>query len=67
MMVGDPIMQKYFYYISGFLLISIFVFCKWLVSKRFGSILIGIRDDEPSIRFSGYNPVLFKTIIFAFA
>ena len=66
-MVGDPIMQKYFYYISGILVIFFYLFCKWLVSKRFGSILIGIRDDEPRIRFSGYNPVLFKTIIFAFA
>ena len=66
-MVGDPTMQKYFYYLSGILVILLFLFCKWLVSKRFGSILIGIRDDESRIRFSGYNPVLFKTIIFAFA
>ena len=67
MMVGDPIMQKYFYYISGILVIAFYLFCKWLVSKRFGRILIGIRDDEPRVRFSGYNPVLFKTIIFVFA
>ena len=66
-MVGDPLMQKYFYYLSGILVIFFYVLSKWLVSKRFGSILIGIRDDEPRIRFSGYNPVLFKTIIFAFA
>jgi urea transport system permease protein len=67
MMVGDPLMQKYFYYLSGILVIVFYFFSKWLVSKRFGSILIGIRDDEPRIRFSGYNPVLFKTLIFAFA
>ena len=66
-MVGDPLMQKYFYYLSGILVILLYLFSKWLVSKRFGSILIGIRDDEPRVRFSGYNPVLFKTLIFAFA
>ena len=66
-MVGDPLMQKYFYYLSGILVIVFYFFSKWLVKNRFGSILIGIRDDEPRIRFSGYNPVLFKTLIFAFA
>ena len=60
-------MQKYFYYLSGILVIVFYFFSKWLVKNRFGSILIGIRDDEPRIRFSGYNPVLFKTLIFAFA
>ena len=56
-MVGSPIMQIYFFYITAVLLVLSYFFCKWLVSKRFGSILIGIRDDEPRVRFSGYNPV----------
>jgi len=43
------------------------VFAKWVVKGRFGNILIGIRDDEPRVRFTGYNPVIFKTIIFSIA
>lgn len=66
-MVGSPIMQNYFFYLTVILLVLSYFFCKWLVSKRFGSILIGIRDDEPRVRFSGYNPVLYKTIIFTIA
>ncbi len=66
-LVGDPLTQKFFFYISAILLILSYLFCKWLVSKRFGRILIAIRDDEPRVRFSGYNPVVFKTIIFTIA
>ena len=67
MMVGGTEMQTYFFYVTALILILSYLFCKWLVSKRFGSILIGIRDDEPRVRFSGYNPVLYKTIIFTIA
>ena len=37
------------------------------VRGRFGDVLIAIRDDEPRLRFAGYNPTLFKTIVFAIA
>ena len=30
------------------------VFAKWVVKGRFGNILIGIRDDEPRVRFTSY-------------
>ena len=66
-LVGDPTTQKFFFYITAILLLLSYLFCKWLVSKRFGRILLAIRDDEARVRFSGYNPVLFKTLIFAFA
>ncbi|MFL0753837.1 MAG: urea ABC transporter permease subunit UrtC, partial [Prochlorococcus sp.] len=38
-----------------------------IVRGRFGDVLIAIRDDEPRIRFTGFNPTLFKTIVFAIA
>ena len=66
-MVGSELIQRYFFWISAFLVISAWFFSKWLISGRFGNILIGIRDDEPRVRFAGYNPVVFKTIIFAVA
>ena len=49
------------------IVIAAWFFSKWVVKGRFGNILIGIRDDEPRVRFTGYNPVLFKTIIFSIA
>ena len=66
-MVGSDEMQKYFFWLTAILVIITWFFSKWLVRGRFGNILIGIRDDEARVRFSGYNPVTFKTIIFAIA
>ena len=66
-MVGSDEMQKYFFWLTAIIVIFSWFFSKWLVKGRFGNILIGIRDDEPRVRFSGYNPVAFKTIIFAIA
>jgi urea transport system permease protein len=39
--------------------------CRWLTRGRFGNLLVAIRDDEPRVRFSGYNPTSFKTLVFA--
>ena len=66
-LVGDPTTQKFFFYTTAILLFLSYLFCKWLVSKRFGKILLAIRDDEARVRFSGYNPVVYKTIIFTVA
>ena len=66
-LVGNPSTQKFFFYTSAILLTVSYLFCRWLVKKRFGKILIAIRDDEARVRFSGYNPVVFKTIIFTIA
>ncbi len=30
-----------------------------------GRMLVAIRDDEPRVRFSGYNPTGFKVFVFA--
>ena len=38
----------------------------WLTRTRFGRMLIAIRDNESRLRFAGYDPVWFKTVIFAF-
>lgn len=37
-----------------------------LTRSRFGRLLIAIRDNESRLRFAGYDPVWFKTVIFAF-
>lgn len=37
----------------------------WLMRSRFGRLLIAIRDNESRLRFAGYDPVWFKTVVFA--
>ncbi len=36
-------------------------------SSRLGKVLVAIRDREDRVRFSGYDPALFKAFIFAVA
>ena len=66
-MVGSPEMQRYFFWVTCVLVFLAWLFVRWIVRGRFGDVLIAIRDDEPRLRFTGFNPTLFKTIVFATA
>jgi urea transport system permease protein len=37
----------------------------YLTAGRFGRLLMAIRDDEPRVRFSGYDPTTFKVFVLA--
>ena len=60
-------MQRGFFWLTAVVVILVWIFLRWVVRGRFGNVLIAIRDDEPRLRFAGYNPTLFKTIVFAIA
>ena len=66
-LVGSPDSQLWFYRITVILLPVAFLICRYFTSGRFGDALIAIRDDEQRLRFTGYNPVPFKTIVFIVA
>ena len=66
-MVGSPEMQRGFFWVTAVVVIFTWLFVRWVVRGRFGDVLIAIRDDEPRLRFAGYNPTLFKTLVFAVA
>jgi urea transport system permease protein len=38
-----------------------------ILRSRLGKILVAVRDREDRVRFSGYDPAMFKTAIFAVA
>ncbi|MBD1845410.1 urea ABC transporter permease subunit UrtC [Cyanobacteria bacterium FACHB-63] len=63
--VGDPSLQWSFYILTVWLLVGAYALCRWLTSGRLGRLLVAIRDDEPRLRFSGYNPTVFKVLVFA--
>ncbi len=67
MIVGSDDAQLLFYRITLILLPFAFLLCRFLTTGRFGDALIGIRDDEARVRFSGFNPVPFKVIVFLVA
>jgi urea transport system permease protein len=49
------------------LLMAVLVVGRFIVRSRLGKILVAIRDREDRVRFSGYDPALFKGFIFACA
>ena len=67
MIVGSDDAQIVFYRITLVLLPLAYLLCKFLTSGRFGDALIGIRDDEARVRFTGFNPVPFKVMVFLVA
>ncbi|MAR07086.1 MAG: urea ABC transporter permease subunit UrtC [Cyanobium sp. NAT70] len=67
MQVGSDDAQILFYRLTLIILPIAYLICKFFTSGRFGDALIGIRDDEARLRFSGFNPVPFKVIVFLVA
>lgn len=61
----NPSVQTTLYLITVLFLVFTYLFCRRLTSSRFGRILVAIRDSENRLRFSGYDPVLFKVFVFA--
>jgi urea transport system permease protein len=57
--------QWLFYLFSLFCLVGAYGICRWLTNGRFGRLLMAIRDDEPRVRFSGYDPTGFKVFVLA--
>ena len=66
-LVGSDAMQRNLFWITVVVAVGAFLLCRWLTSGRFGDSLIAIRDDEARLRFTGYNPTAYKTLVFAVA
>ncbi len=56
-----------FYFVSVVLLLGAVLVGAFIVRSRLGKVLVAIRDREDRVRFSGYDPALFKAFIFAVA
>lgn len=52
------------FYVSVLVLLLAYLFCRFIVGRRAGRILIAIRDGENRARFSGYNPAVYKTFVY---
>ena len=66
-LVGSDGMQRYLFWITVLLVVAAWFLCRWLTSGRFGDALVAVRDDEPRLRFTGYNPTACKTLVFTVA
>lgn len=52
------------YYISVLMLLAVYLSCRFIISSRTGKVLIAIRDGENRVRFSGYNPTVYKVFVY---
>jgi len=52
---------------SGFALIIAYIACRYIVTSRFGRIVVSIRDAESRTRFCGYKVESYKLWIFVFS
>ena len=55
------------YFTTVMLLLIALVVGRFIIGSRLGKILVAIRDREDRVRFSGYDPAMFKGFIFAVA
>lgn len=59
--------KNIFYYINCFLLLGVILVSRYILSSKFGRLLLAMRDKEDRVRFSGYDVANFKIFIFCFA
>jgi len=52
------------YYVNGVLLLGCVVATRWVLSTKFGMLLLALREKEDRVRFSGYDVANFKTLAF---
>ena len=59
--------KRTMYFITCVLLLLCVSVGSFILRSRLGKVLVAIRDREDRVRFSGYDPALFKAFIFAVA
>lgn len=59
--------KNLFYFINCFLLLAVIIASRFILTSKFGRLLLAMRDKEDRVRFSGYDVANFKIFIFCFA
>ncbi|MDF3070112.1 MAG: urtC [Polyangiaceae bacterium] len=52
------------YFVNAGLLLGAIVLARWVLSTKFGMLLLALRDKEDRVRFSGYDVANFKILVF---
>ena len=60
----QPNVKLGLYVVTLLMLALPYFICRYVAGSRLGRILIAVRDNENQLRFSGYQPHLFKTLVF---
>lgn len=56
-----------FYFLNAALLLTVIIVSRFILTSKYGSLLLAIRDKEDRVRFSGYDVSNFKIFVFCFS
>jgi len=56
-----------FYFLNAGLLLTVIIISRFILTSKYGSLLLAIRDKEDRVRFSGYDVSNFKIFVFCFS
>ncbi len=56
-----------FYFLNAVLLLGVIVLSRFILTSKFGRLLLAMKDKEDRVRFSGYDVANFKIFVFCFA
>jgi urea transport system permease protein len=62
--IQAPSTRAALFSMSALALASGYVLCRWLVTSKFGMVLVAVRDEEPRARFLGYRVENYKLVAF---
>ncbi len=62
--VQAPSTRATLFFLSAIALAACFLLARWIVSSKFGRVLVGIRDAESRTRFLGYRVEQYKLFVF---
>lgn len=65
--IRDDSAKYTLYYVNGVLLIGVILLSRYILTGKFGMMLLAMRDKEERVRFSGYDVSNFKIFIFCVA
>jgi len=69
--LGHPIAtggtRMVLFVVTALVLLGILLVLRYIVTSKFGRILMAIRDAESRLMFTGYNPLIYKLTIWTFS
>jgi urea transport system permease protein len=65
--ISTPGMRMALFVLTGLVLLGFLLIGRFIVTSKFGRILMAIRDAESRIMFSGYNPLPYKLAIWTYS
>lgn len=62
--IRDDSSKYILYFVNAFLLFAVILLSRYILTSKFGRLLLAMRDKEDRVRFSGYDVSNFKIFVF---